>query len=46
MVNLENNVTDLHENLIIALLPSLSFTLVLNSTSPEFFFYMTCFNDE
>ena len=46
MLNLENNTTVLYENLITAFLPSCPFLLVHNSTSPEFFFYITCFNEE
>ena len=38
--------TVLYENLITALLRSRPFTLVHNSASPEFFFYITCFNQE
>ena len=38
--------TVLYEDLITVFLPSFPSMLVYNSVSPEFFLYITCFNEE
>ena len=46
MVSLENDMTVLSGDLITPLLLSAPFMLVHNSASLEFFFYITCLNEE